>query len=56
MFSRQELLQKAKDRFYDGGDKEKAAEYYIANKDDLKEMQEINTETFQKKENNIWQI
>ena len=35
-FNRQELLQKAKDR-YDCSGKEKAAEYYIANKDVIKE-------------------
>ena len=27
-FNRQELLQKAKDRYHNCGDKEKAAEYY----------------------------
>ena len=34
-FNRQELLQKAKDKYHGGG-KEEAAEYYIANKDVLK--------------------
>ena len=33
----QEFLQKAKDRYHNWGDKEKAAEYHIANKDALKE-------------------
>ena len=28
-FNRQELLQKAKDRYYNGGGQEKAAAYYI---------------------------
>ena len=36
-FNRQELLQKAKDNYYNGGGKEKSAEYYIGNKDVLKE-------------------
>ena len=36
-FNRQELLQKAKDRYHNGGGKDIAAEYYIANKDVLKE-------------------
>ena len=31
-FNRQELLQKAKDRYHNGGGKDIAAEYYIANK------------------------
>ena len=33
----QEFLQKPKDRYHNWGDKEKAAEYHIANKDALKE-------------------
>ena len=33
----QELLQKAKDRYHNGGGKEKAAEYYIEKKEGLKE-------------------
>ena len=37
LFNRQELLQKAKDRYYNGGRKEKAARYYNDNKDVLKE-------------------
>ena len=32
-FNRQELLQKTKDRYYNCGGKEKAAECYIANKE-----------------------
>ena len=36
-FNRQELLEKAKDRYHDGGGKEKTVEYYIANKDLKKE-------------------
>ena len=35
-FNRQELLQKAKKK-YDNGGKEKAAEYYQANKDVIKQ-------------------
>ena len=36
-FNRQELLQKAKDGYHSCGGKEKAAEYYTANKEVLKE-------------------
>ena len=44
-FNRQEILQKAKERY----SKEKAAEYYLQNKEALKKMQEIIIETCQKK-------
>ena len=36
-FNRQELLQKAKDRYRNCGGKEKASEYFVANEDVLKE-------------------
>ena len=36
-FNRQELLQKAKEIYHNRGGKEKPAEYYIANKDVIKE-------------------
>ena len=36
-FNRQELLHKARDRYHNCGDKEKAVEYYIANKNIIKE-------------------
>ena len=36
-FNRQELLQKVKDRYHNGGGKKESTEYYIANKDVLKE-------------------
>ena len=36
-FNRQELLQKAKDKYHNSDVKGKAAEYYVANKDVLKE-------------------
>ena len=36
-FNKQELLQKAKNRYHNCGNKEKAAEYYIENKVVLKE-------------------
>ena len=36
-FNKQELLQKAKNRYHNCGNKEKAAEYYIENKFVLKE-------------------
>ena len=37
LLNRQELLPKAKDRYYNGGGKEKAAKYYLENKEDLQE-------------------
>ena len=36
-FNRQELLEKAKDRYHNKGCKEKAAKYYLTNKDVVKE-------------------
>ena len=36
-FNRQELLQKAKDKYYKSGGKEKPAECYIKDKDVIKE-------------------
>ena len=36
-FNRQELLQNTKGKYHNDGGKEEAAEYYIANKDVLKE-------------------
>ena len=37
-FNRQELLQKEIDRYHNCGIKETAAEYYVANKDVMKEI------------------
>ena len=36
-FNRQELLQKAKEKYHNYGGKEKAAEYYQTNKDAIKQ-------------------
>ena len=36
-FNRQELLQKAKEKYHNCGGKKRAAEYYIENKDVVKE-------------------
>ena len=44
-FNRQEILQKAKDSY----SKEKAAEYYLKNKEAIKKSQRIDTKTCQKK-------
>ena len=44
-FNRKKILQKAKERCY----KEKAAEYYLDNKQAIKKSQEIDTKTCQKK-------
>ena len=49
-FNGQELLQKAKDKYHNFGGKEKAAEYYLENKDVLKEKnKKISIKTCQKK-------
>ena len=44
-FNRQEILQKAKDSY----SKEKAAEYFLKNKEAIKKSQRIDTKTCQKK-------
>ena len=44
-FNRQEILRKAKEKY----SKEKAAEYYLKNKEVIKKRQEIVIETCQKK-------
>ena len=44
-FNKKEILQKAKDRY----SKEKAAEYYLQNKEVIKKGQRIDTKTCQKK-------
>ena len=40
-FNRQELLQKAKEKYHNCGGKEKAAEYYLGNKNVIKKKQII---------------
>ena len=50
LVKRQELLQKAKDRYHNCGDKEKAAEYYFENSKVLKQRaKKISIKTYQKK-------
>ena len=44
-FNRKEILQKVKERY----SKEKAAEYYLQNKEAIKKSQKIDTKTCQKK-------
>ena len=41
-FNRQELLNKAKEKYDSGGGKEKAAKYYQDNKDVIKEKEKKN--------------
>ena len=58
-FNREELLQKTKDKYHNCCDKEKAAEYYITNKEVFlkKKNQKICIEIFQdieKKKKRIW--
>ena len=48
-FNKKEILQKAKDRY----SKEKAAEYYLQNKEVIKKGQRIDTKTCQKKKKTI---
>ena len=45
-FNRQELLQKANDKYDNCGGKEKAAEYYIENKEVIKEKTNNKYKTF----------
>ena len=49
-FNKQELFQKAKDRFHSCDDKEKAAEYDTANKEVLKENAKIKYRNLSEKE------
>ena len=51
-FNRQELLQKAKDKYHNWGGKEKAAEYYIKNKDVVKEKADNKHENLCEEEKN----
>ena len=44
-FNRQEILQKAKERY----SKEKAAEYYLRNKEAIKKRQEIVIKTYRRR-------
>ena len=44
-FNRKEILLKAKERY----SKEKAAEYYLKNKEAIKEKSKIDTKTYHKK-------
>ena len=48
-FNRQELLQKAKDKYHNGGGQKKAAKFYLENKDVLKEKEKIGIEACLKK-------
>ena len=48
-FNRQELLQKADDRYHNCGEKKIVAKYYIGDKEVIKKMQELRIETCQKK-------
>ena len=44
-------MQKAKDRYHNGGGKEKAAKYYIEHKEVLRENAKVSIETCLRKEN-----
>ena len=44
-------MQKAKDRYHNGGGKEKAAKYYIEHKEVLRENAKVSIETCLQKEN-----
>ena len=50
-FNRQELLEKAKDKYHNGGGKEKATEYYIGFKEVIKKKEKTSTEIWQKNKN-----
>ena len=46
------LLEKAKDRYHSGGGKEKAAKYYLNNREILKESAKNKNRSYLKKKNN----
>ena len=48
-FNRENRLKNAWDKYHNKGGKEKTAKYYIANRDVLREDQEISIETCQNK-------
>ena len=48
-FNREKLLKSAWDKYYNKGGKQKAAKYYAANKNVLREDAKISIETFQRK-------
>ena len=50
LFNRQELLQKTKERYHNGGDKKESTEYSPANKDALKEKAKSRYRNDEKKE------
>ena len=47
--NKKKILQKTKEKYDNGGGKEKAAEYYESNKDILREKAKIGTEICEKK-------
>ena len=51
-FKRRELSQKAKEKYYHCGCKEKAAEYYIKNKDAINEKSNSKYKNFSKEQKN----
>ena len=53
LFNRQELLQQAKDRYYNGGGKEKATKYYNDNKDVSKENAKNKYNNFSEEEKKV---
>ena len=52
-FHREELLQKAKDRYHNDGGKKEAAEYYISNKYVLKEKANSKYKNLSEKEKEV---
>ena len=50
--NRHELLQKGKEKY----SKEKAAEYYLKNKEAINKSQRIDTKTYQKKKRQDWRV
>ena len=50
LFNRQELLQKTKERYHNGGDEKESTEYCPANKDALKEKAKSRYRNDEKKE------
>ena len=56
MFNRQELLQRAKDRYHNCRGKEKAAKYYTDNKEILKEKADNKYRNSSKEEKEVKKI
>ena len=53
LFNREELMQKAKDRYHNGGDRERAAEHYEDNKEVLRKNARNKYRSFSEEEKEV---